>query len=242
MTFEHFEEQLSRKSSEDLKKYFEVFGRLREPTQSVLGYVMDIASFLNSSLLGDSYSVFGGYAVLSHIMQEMGEDVAPLWRGSVDIDMIGDINVLNALRTGYQIRNDRPSQNIPNKHTLKLVEDHEKECKIDFTLGDYHNEFPYTETNTHFGVDLKVASPLRLIKGKLYTPRNEKQHLQDIYSMLGLLERRGTSPRDVSHYLKQENRKELGKRVREARLESAGRLSLEPSPQFSKNLEKLLSK
>src|SRR3990172_9945857 len=116
MTFRHLEDNLR---DENIMHYLEFFDELQEPTKTVLGYALDIASYLSSQSLSNKYVLFGGYAVLSNLMTTFGDSVAKVWRGSTDIDMAGNRNVLNSLRSGYHIFNNLQNSNVPDKRTLK---------------------------------------------------------------------------------------------------------------------------
>jgi hypothetical protein len=239
MTFKHLEDGL--KSEENLNKYFAVYSGLQEPTRTTLSYALDLASYLQSVNLGDDYIVFGGYAVLSHLMKELGEDVAKIWRGSNDVDMAGTTKALNAIRAGYDITGDRPSQNLDDKRTIKLTEDHEQECKIDFYMGDFEDRFFPPEVNTHFGIDFKVSNPLSLIRGKLYTPQSELVHSTDILRMMAVLERRGNSPENVARFFTSEQKKVLAERLKQSYdAVSADRMDFVPSEAFMSNIKKQL--
>ena len=60
MGFKHLENNLSKGNENDVSKYLEVFSGLQEPTRTVLGYTLDISSYLNNMNLGDDYILFGG--------------------------------------------------------------------------------------------------------------------------------------------------------------------------------------
>ena len=243
MTFRNFEARLHGLPEGNLAKYLDVFSGLKEPTRTVLGYTMDIATILDNSQLNRDYVVFGGYAVLSHLMSELGEEAAKLWRGSSDIDMAGTQKVRALMRNFYKVKSDMPSPNLADKRTLLLIENGENECKVDFYEGDIKEKFPDPEINTHFGVPLRVASPLNLIKGKLYTPQEQQLHAIDILKMLSVLERRGCQPADIVRYFLPDEKPELAKRVNAARIiADAQRLDFTPSGDFTETLETLLRK
>ncbi|MBI2449146.1 hypothetical protein HYV49_02520 [Candidatus Pacearchaeota archaeon] len=193
MSFSHLDDLLAGGEDKNIELYLEIFKDLKEPTRNVLGYTLDIASMLHNSELDNEYVIFGGYAVLSHIMKAYGSEMARVWRGSDDIDMAGTPKVKTALKRGYSVSSDMPSPNLKDKRTLKLVEDHEQECKIDFYTGDFKTRFS-PETNTHFGINVKVGSPISLIKGKIDAPFDEPLHSYDILTLLSILEKRGYNP------------------------------------------------
>lgn len=197
MAFKHLEDSLVEGSSENLGKWLDFHSKLHEPTRTVFGYALDIAAYLSSVNLSNEYAIFGGYAVLSHIMQEHGDDVAVGWRGSSDVDMGGSARVLQAIKSGYQIKSCLQSPNIPDKATVKLTEEGEEECRIDFYCGDFNARYGQSVNNTHFGVKMNVINPLYIISGKILTPVDESQHIEDILAMLNVLERREVTPKDI---------------------------------------------
>ena len=205
MSFSHLDDLLARGEDKNVELYLNIFGDLKEPTRTVLGYTLDIASLLNDFGLGDEYVIFGGYAVLSHIMKAYGVEMARVWRGSEDIDMAGTPKVKAALKRGYSVSSDIPSPNLRDKRTLKLIEDHESECKIDFYIGDFKTRFS-PETNTHFGIDVKVGSPISLVKGKIDAPLGEPLHSYDILTLLSVLEKGGYDPNRIVSNLSHEER------------------------------------
>ncbi len=145
MKFKNLENNLSVKY---IEPYLELFANLKSPTRDVLGLALDMACVLR----GTEYLIFGGYAVLSHLMQEHGEAIARTWRGSIDIDMAGSLGAFLALSESYQIESDRNSPNLKNKRTLKLAG--EEHFKIDFYDGDMEKKFGKSETNKHFGIEI----------------------------------------------------------------------------------------
>ncbi len=239
MTFRHLEETLT---DEQVVPYLEFCKELQDPTKTVLRYALDIASHLNS-LRQTNYAVFGGYGILSHLMNVFGENVARAWRGSTDIDMGGSHKVLNAIRSGYHMSNDSLSPNILDKRTLKLDLEGEKECKIDFYLGNPKEKYGPSQTNVHFGVPLKVVRPEYLIRGKLKTPIQEFHHYGDILGMLAVLEKQGHSPGEVIKILRHDEAGELQERiVTGERQFSRDRFGFLPGKEFSDELKRQLHK
>lgn len=222
----------------------ELSEKLHEPTKTVLAYTLDLAAHLNNSALNNEYTLFGGYAILSHLMREQGENVAALWRGSNDIDMGGTMKTLNAIRSGYTINSCLESPNIEDKVTIKLATNGQEECRIDFYRGDYRERFKNTETNVHFGIPVNVAEPLDLIRSKLRTPKEEYQHAGDIIAMLYVLERRGHTPKAIAEYFTGGGiSKELHERLKIGKQEFKNdRLGLFPTRPFLNELERILHK
>lgn len=67
MTFRHLEDAIP---SGRIESYLELFAKLHEPTKTVLAYTLDLASHFNNLGLNNDYTLFGGYAILSHLMRE----------------------------------------------------------------------------------------------------------------------------------------------------------------------------
>lgn len=240
MTFRHLEDTLG---DDSITPYLEFYEEIQEPTRTVFGYTLDIASHLNFHGLSDEYAVFGGYAVLSNLMESFGSDVAKVWRGSTDIDMGGNHDVLNSIRSGYHVLNDSPSPNLPDKRTLKLDTGGEKKCKIDFYLGDTSERYGTSRINSHFGIPLRVVKPEFIIRGKLETPRGEFQHYGDILGMLSVLEREGHTPERILEVLDHAQLEELGSRLYAAEHKfSKDRFGFFPGEKFYDKLKKEIHK
>jgi hypothetical protein len=247
MVFKHIEECVLEQDQTD--NYSLVLDQTKWPTKLVLPLALDIASYLKKLGLENDYVLFGGYAVLSHLMSVGGEDVAHSWRGSEDIDMAGTQRVINALKTEYEIIGDKPSPNIKDKRTIRLLVEpgvgNKEECKIDFYNGDYETRFSPTETNTHFGCELKVSNPLCLIRSKLHTPEDEAVHSEDMTRLLSVLEYREYSPESVAKFFNSEEKAKLLRRFRQG-YESIGADGLDsdliPSFNYKKQLGRELSR
>jgi Trp operon repressor len=238
MSFKHLEDNLS---DGHISPYLGFLKGLQEPTRTVLRYTLDIASTLNSNELLEKYSVFGGYAVLSNLMNAFGDSVAKVWRGSEDIDLGGNHDVLKAIKSGYHVFNDLPSPNIPDKRTLKLDIDGEKECKIDFYLGDVSKEYGCSQVNSHFGIPLRVVKPEYVIRGKLKISEPEMKHYGDILAMLSVLEKQGKTPTDILKILNHKEMENLQKRIVIAEQEfGKDRLAFFPNETFSEKLKREL--
>ncbi len=243
MKYQYLERQIELTGNEI--EYFTVIEHLKEPTARVLPRSLDIVACLNSANLGDDYIVFGGYGVLSHMMNARGPHVAETWRGSDDLDIAGTEVIVKTLKGNYNIISDRPSPNLRNKRTLILEEQDMRELKIDFYLGHFEERFFPPEINPHFGVDFRVSSPLCLIRGKLSTHPSEIIHSTDIVRLLSVLEDRKYSPGDVARFFNSKQKGELINRLIEGynSISTQGlSIDLMPSKEFRNELHKLLHK
>ncbi|MBU2503781.1 MAG: hypothetical protein KJ879_01890 [Nanoarchaeota archaeon] len=240
MSFNHLEDNLEGKN---VLSYLKFLDEVQEPTRTVFGYTLDLASYLDSFGLRDEYALFGGYGVLSHLMNTFGVDVARAWRGSSDIDMSGDKSVLATLKMGYSMPSDRPSPNLKDKRTLKLSAQGEEECKIDFYEGNSTKRYGPAQINNHFGVQLRVVSPEYLVRGKLKTPVDEMQHYEDILGLLAVIEKEGHNPDRVYSILNHEQAENLHTRILRGEKElGRDRFGFFPTRDFSQALRKQLHK
>jgi hypothetical protein len=238
MSFTHLENRLS---NTNIDSYLGIFNDLQEPTRTVLGYTLDIATLLGDAGLLPQFTLFGGYAVLSHLMQEYGPGVAKSWRGSNDIDMAGTSAVINNLHAGYEIKSDLASPNVKDKRTMKLNEKGEETCRIDFYLGDFKKRFGDSIINTHFGIPVPVVEPRDLIRSKLRTPEDELQHTGDILGLLSVLERRKCSPAQIVQNFSPAEKMDLLARTSDGYSRfSRDRLGFFPSGEFYSGMRKYL--
>lgn len=239
--FKHLEDGLSTEN--DMQRYLEVHGKLQEPTRTVLPYVLDIVALLEKNGLNDQYALFGGYAVLSHLMRYFGESTAISWRGSTDIDMAGTQDVLRAIHRGLEVHSDLASPNIPNKRTVKLADTGEEECRVDFYGGDFTKRFGAPVRNVHFGIGVQVVEPRSLIRSKLFTPLDELQHSGDILGLLSVLEREGYAPEQIASFYTSSEVCPLIDRISSGLGSSFGdRMALLPSTKYLSSLRKKLHK
>lgn len=210
-----------------------------EPTKTVLSYIGDITSLALLYELNEQQYVFGGYAVLSHLVSRFGDQIIPIWRGSDDIDMKGTIEVLNALRSAYAVKNDRESPNLENKITLKLgSKDDVSVCKIDYVfMNNGDDSEDKVETIYVLGIPLRVATPLSLIQAKLELAEKEETHYLDVLHMVGVLEHRGTEPEAVAQGLNRKQREKLYEQVKRYSDRKAERIDLGPSGDYIKSLK-----
>lgn len=194
-------------TEKQLDAILEVPTKVSEPTRTVIGYLTDISALFAKLGYSTDHGIYGGYGVLAQLVSKYGDPIIPVWRGSDDIDMFGTIDVLNMLRSVYDVQNDRPSPNIDAKFTLKIKtkDDLRNEknalCKIDYSIMSKGVPRYATETIHVLGVPIVAATPLALVRSKLEVASKEAEHLEDIYSMLGVLEYRNERPENVTAIL-----------------------------------------
>ena len=239
MTFKRLEDRLPEEGYED---YIDIVDDLRDPTKTVFRYLLDMVTSIESVDLKREYTVFGGYAVLTHLIAQYGDKIVKLWRGSSDIDVAGSVNVLNLLKSFYNVESDFISPNIVDKRTVKLRIPDEDLCKIDFTLdedqGSYQREEKYI-----LGIPINVAGPYALIKHKLIPAQDETNHCIDIIKLLGILEYRKDSIENLTNNLDPNERKILREVIIETRGKASNkRMTAEPSDSYLSQLKSELRK
>ncbi len=216
MVFENRDNFLIRENEEgritdsELEDILNLNDRIPEPTKTVLGYLTDVAAMLREQKLADQYVVFGGYGVLCHLVSCFDDNIISVWRGSDDIDMVGSVHVLNSIRSGYNVFNDKPSPNIESKRTLKITPRRQNitSCKIDYVEDDKIVQQD-TETVKVMGIPIHVVSPLYIIKNKLGIYDQEAKHCQDIKTLLGVCEYRKIDLTELVKYFSRDERARL---------------------------------
>ncbi len=232
----------------DLEEIFRIVDRTPEPTKTVLGYIGDISALTILYDLDKQQHLFGGYGVLSQLVSRFGDRIIPVWRGSDDIDMQGSRGVLNALRSTYDVTNDRESPNLENKITLKLGPKGNvdtAECKIDYTLMKDGDTFSEADVETIYvlGIPVRVATPSRLIKGKLEPAEHEESHFLDVLHMVGVLEHRKIGPGVLAYELDREQKAKLYELAKRYVLSENGkRIDLGPSGRYLRELKDTLKR
>ncbi len=228
-------------SEKDLDEILTIEGKLAEPTKTVVNYLRDIASMAELQQIDDNYVIFGGYAVLAHMIRQHGNAIAEFWRGSDDIDMTGDITLLNSIRSQYFVSNDRASPNLKGKRTLKIIsrgepdETGKGECKIDYFQRDFDIED--TEKIDILGIPIRVFKPSMLIKSKLSVYKSENKQMIDIYNLLGVCEHRELGAKRLVQKLSQTEAQELYGFIKNLENgEFVARLSTGPSEQYTADL------
>ncbi len=184
MTFDKLEETISKEYTGFKNEVGKIKDRI---VRNTLLYLLDSAQNFSNIGLNDQYALFGGYGVLAHILDYSGESLISQWRGSSDIDLAGTERIINAFYQFYNVTNNRPSPNLSDKNTIKIIKGDNPECKIDFVY--LKNDFR-TEQKKIYGIPITVADITYLIKSKLKIDGNEKdkwKHEQDVMNLIGVL-------------------------------------------------------
>lgn len=248
MTFPNMDnfllEQVERGDLTDsqLENILDLMDELPEPTKTVLGYLTDIAAMAKTMGFEDEYFLFGGYAVLTHLVSQYGDTVAKLWRGSDDIDMNGSRGLLNSIRSVYKIENDRLSENLADKRTLKITdrEGNEDTCKIDYMMREFDEKD--IEEVVVLGVPVRVLNPLELMKAKLDLYKKEEKQAMDLGSLLGVCEYRKLDPNELAKSLSHEQVAQMHEFISTLDRHTDPRISTAPSTPYILQLRAALER
>jgi hypothetical protein len=226
-----------RVSESRLEDILETADSLREPARTPLGYMGDIVGMAHLEGLDDDYTMFGGYAVLSHLVDEYGEGIVKMWRGSEDLDMVGTTQLADAINSWYDVREDNWSENVANKRTIKMLvpDGSEPLVKIDYVVGTANAE--KTESIDVLGIPTNVFTPQSLLSSKLHMYDKEAKHKDDLYSLIGICERRGLAPDEVTEDFGSPQYSMLNRFLAGYKNET-GRLSKDPSPGYVADLKR----
>ena len=239
MVFERLE---SRLDDAHVSTYLDIIEDVREPTRTVFNYLLDIITSIESVDLQNEYTIFGGYAVLTHLMDHYGDKIIKMWRGSSDIDIAASISVLNLLHAFYHVNSDKSSPNIQDKRTVKLQLPKEDLCKIDFTLDNEQKRYD-REVKAMLGIPINVGTPYSLIKSKLRIAQAENNHRVDIMNLLRIIEDRQDNTDSIVRYLEPTERKMLKDVInRMGRRLPNERMVMEPSDRYLSQIKSRLEK
>ncbi len=186
MAFSNLEDRLDVARYES---YLSVMDDLKDPFKTAFSYALDMACVLDTNQLREEYALFGGYGVLTHIVDRFGEKIIPIWRGSNDVDMLGTIKALTALKSFYLFKSDLPSPNLENKRTL-IIQGETGDYKLDFCVTS-SEDLSAKEERSIWGVPVSVISPVCLIGNKILLAKDESKQKEDVLQLLGILEYRG---------------------------------------------------
>lgn len=217
-------------SEADLDKVLALYDKIDQPVRSLLELAGDISVTLLQRDLQKNHCIFGGYAVLAHLVDRFGDQFIPAWRGSDDVDIIGTEDVLHALEDRFKIKASRLNHNV-NKYSLFVPGDKEETYKIDYVA----RQLPACEEVTVLGVPLQVMAPLPLIQSKLAPAQTQEKHRVDVIHLVGVLEDRDVSPRNVAKQLHLPQRRELYD-VLQLGFDPNSRVSVGPTPAYARDL------
>ena len=207
MTFKDLEKRLEESGKwADLTTTLTVIReRVSEDYARTLCYFLSIISDLEQNQIRD-YAVIGGYGVVLHLVNRLGEGMLPLWRGSDDIDLGAQSLSVESLLKGYYSHFERRESHFHERKIDIEVTDAElqKRCIIDMylvfkgqpvPLQDYRLDDGFWKRAEYlkiFNMEVPVASKKDLLQMKLAvrTPKAglpRKQDIYDIFTLLGLL-------------------------------------------------------
>lgn len=174
--------------------------RLQEPTKSGFELTLDLGAYMNTTPFNDRYAITGSQAILSHLMRIHTPEIALTWKGFTNPTIIGNSQVLGALRAGYATKGGPQ-----NKHDIAPVSDmllklEGGDQKVTFVYNEVRKTPGSVETNEHFGIPIKVNSPEALLEHRLGRPMNSQGNIGDTLTLIHIMELRGYSPDSVAEY------------------------------------------
>ncbi|HVY01838.1 MAG TPA: hypothetical protein VHA12_03685 [Candidatus Nanoarchaeia archaeon] len=241
MRFSHLDAAIPEGREED---FFSLFGRLQEPTKSNFELVLDLGAYMNGTPFNDRYAVTGSYAILSHLMKLHSPEIASTWKGFSNPTIVGNGQVLGALRAGYHTKGGPQNRTdmVPVFDMLLKLEG--KDERLTFVYNEVRKNPGSVETNEHFGVPLKVNSPESLLEHRLGRPMTSQGNIGDTLTLVHIMEQRGYSPDSVAEYaIANKQADELAKRIKTG-YDKFGRdrFGVFPSDKFVATLLKRLHK
>ncbi len=221
MGFEDLELRLIEEGS--YTKYFEDLAKVkRKPIRSsaehaeMIRYFLSINHAAETNGQGNNTYTVGGYAIMSYLVAEFGEEILNVWRGSHDVDLVAtDQTVLSVIMGSFDQRIQRLSH-IPDKYSLEVKDKHTELadliCEVDLyrcwngrlrinqreICDDFLNGAEHLRI---YGINVSVPSITQLIKLKLDVQTYER-HLRpkdriDIVDLISILINRKVSPLDL---------------------------------------------
>jgi hypothetical protein len=204
----------------------------------------------------------GGVGVLGNIVFNKGDSVVKYWRGTHDIDVLirNPHYLYLASNIFEEIDACGKSLSIPNKYTIRgKSKDYEgrelSSMVVDaFTPNEHPNRgiplggglvtsdfWDRITTSSIYGIDVPLMDPLDLLKLKLQVSTSSgsprKKDCQDIYHLLAVISERGYSPKEISSYLGDLNKKRLIKSVEDIENDKTFLRLVHPRKNFIKCLE-----
>lgn len=216
-TFDKYESLLSKIKTKDAETY-----------KQTLRYLLSVSEHLNQ-YSPNEYLLLGGYAVLSHLIDNKTEGIIPSWRGSHDIDLVvSDINLENYIKGGFNnLIPSRKFYHLPNKKVFEFEEETlEKGVHLDFyypnkpkgdiEIGHFTIDgdiWKNIEKKNIFGINVNVPSIYDLLRSKLEVTTSEnlprEKDIDDIFSLLYLDQNKGNSPEQLYSILTNFQRNQL---------------------------------
>lgn len=236
MAFPNLEDRLDIAQYES---YLSVMNDLKDPFKTAFGYALDMACVLDTNQLRREYALFGGYGVLTHIVDRFGEKIIPIWRGSNDVDMLGTMKTLSALKSFYLFKSDLPSPNLENKRTL-IIQGETGDYKLDFCVTS-PEDMAACEDKLIWGVPVSVIRPINLIGNKILLAKDEAKQKEDVLQLLGILEYGGMGIPEFVKDLTREKRTSLYDLLMNA-VPEGSRVNIGASEDYLKSLRGYLKK
>jgi hypothetical protein len=206
----------------------------RQHSFDQLRYAMAAGHSLMDAGLEDGMMFVGGLGVLGNLVNHYGLSVIDKWRGTSDIDLVLRNRSYNSLIENIVDSLDfsGKSNSIPNKKSIKGYSSSYEGVPLESTVIDvyipsrFNNSINIEEIGINsetwdkkkkvdfYGIPLNFLDPLTLLNMKLVaagsssSPRD--QDVQDIFSLLSVMEGEGISGRklknSLSHYICRKNK------------------------------------
>ncbi len=206
------------------KGFYEPYSTLRSDCRNdSVRYAMAIANCAKENEGQKMIAFLGGIGVLGNLVNHLGEEVIPKWRGTHDVDMLlKDRRYEGCIATIFDsVDTHGPSLSIPNKMTIRgSCYDLDDASLTPMTVDVYHpkghpkkgiylsgqliDEKAWDRTIDvgFFGIPMKILNPLDLLNLKLKiicasssVPR--EKDIEDIYHLYASAEKLGYSPETV---------------------------------------------
>ena len=200
----------------DLEDFNKTISNLEQGTRNAVKLLLGLAHEFHSKGLDKEYVVFGGYAVLMHMVKAIGTEAIARWRGTYDLDIVMDEKVKRDLKSQLEVISDRKSERYKGKRTIKIrMEEAKEPYKIDLRMSEEFSDEPdkiyedSTETIMVYNIPVIVPTLERELKDKLSTSRRVRKDDLDIVNLLGVYYLKKMSPTKLIRYLEHKERKRL---------------------------------
>lgn len=212
MVLASLEERLN--TAGNLERFNEDISGLDTEVKNLIRLLFGVASELCET--NHRYVLHGGYAVLLHLADCLGTKAIAKWRGSYDLDLIVNEEIVNMFKTYLIVISDRKSPNIQGKRTLRIILDKsETPYKLDvkmieaFARNSKEIYGDDVETLTVYGIPVRVPRLTRLLRDKLIIQRNYERDTLDIINLIGIHYLKHIPPEEIVEKLTLAERKRL---------------------------------
>ncbi len=198
------------------EKFHSDFSHLELEIQKLAEMLLAISHTLTEKGLQGEYVVYGGYAILLQLVKHIGYDVIRAWRGSHDLDLVANNEVIGNIKTLIPIVSDRKSETVQGKRTLRVqLADYPQTFKIDIRQKEAFSSQPeqvyegQTETVDFYGIPVVVPTVYQQLRNKLGVTRKLERDTIDVFNLLGILEISKQKESQLASELSRPQRKRL---------------------------------